>query len=122
MYRKGKDIRRKRHLTAVFFVPSVFGEKFLTAEFLNFLLGNRKKIAKCLMGTFTCRSTFLYAPRTYIYHCLTSVTYPPLSTTFIILSPCSQTNLLRGMSLPMHSEKLNRTVRQYNLNIYSEYI
>jgi hypothetical protein len=27
----------------------------------NFLLGNRKKIAKFLMGTFTCRSTFLYA-------------------------------------------------------------
>jgi hypothetical protein len=65
MYRKGKDIRKKRHLTAFIFVPSVFGEKFLTAEFLNdigrnFLLGNRKKIAKCLMRTFTCRSTFLY--------------------------------------------------------------
>jgi hypothetical protein len=28
----------------------------------NFLLGNRKKIAKFLMSTFTCRSTFLYAP------------------------------------------------------------
>ncbi len=27
----------------------------------NFLLGNRKKIAKFLMRTFTCRSTFLYA-------------------------------------------------------------
>jgi hypothetical protein len=26
----------------------------------NFLLGNRKKIAKFLMRTFTCRSTFLY--------------------------------------------------------------
>jgi hypothetical protein len=26
----------------------------------NSLLGNRKKIAKLLMGTFTCRSTFLY--------------------------------------------------------------
>jgi hypothetical protein len=26
------------------------------------LLGNRKKIAKFLMRTFTCRSTFLYAP------------------------------------------------------------
>jgi hypothetical protein len=33
MYRKGKDIRKKRHLAAIFFVPSVFGEKFLTAEF-----------------------------------------------------------------------------------------
>ncbi len=28
----------------------------------NSLLGNRKKIAKFLMRTFTCRSTFLYAP------------------------------------------------------------
>jgi hypothetical protein len=27
----------------------------------NSLLGNRKKIAKFLMRTFTCRSTFLYA-------------------------------------------------------------
>jgi hypothetical protein len=26
----------------------------------NFLLGSRKKIAKCLMSTFTCRSIFLY--------------------------------------------------------------
>ncbi len=26
----------------------------------NFLLGNRKKIAKCLMRTFTCNSTFPY--------------------------------------------------------------
>jgi hypothetical protein len=27
----------------------------------NYLLGNRKKIAKFLLRTFTCRSTFLYA-------------------------------------------------------------
>jgi hypothetical protein len=33
MYRKGKDIRKKRHLAAFVFVPSVFGEKFTTAEF-----------------------------------------------------------------------------------------
>jgi hypothetical protein len=26
----------------------------------NLLPGNRQKIAKCLMRTFTCRSTFLY--------------------------------------------------------------
>jgi hypothetical protein len=32
MYRKGKDIRKKRHLAAFVFVPSVFGEKFPTAE------------------------------------------------------------------------------------------
>jgi hypothetical protein len=30
----------------------------------NCLLGNRKKIAKFLMRTFTCRSTFLY-----VVHC-----------------------------------------------------
>jgi hypothetical protein len=29
----------------------------------NSLLGNRKKIAKFLKRTFTCRSTFLYGPR-----------------------------------------------------------
>jgi hypothetical protein len=33
MYRKGKDIRKKRHLAAVGFVPSVTVEKFPTAEF-----------------------------------------------------------------------------------------
>jgi hypothetical protein len=33
MYRKGKDIRKKRLLAAFVFVPSVFGEKFPTAEF-----------------------------------------------------------------------------------------
>jgi hypothetical protein len=47
MYRKGKDIRKKRHqifklqsfkptyqhLAAFVFVPSSFGEKFPTAEF-----------------------------------------------------------------------------------------
>jgi hypothetical protein len=31
--RKGKDIRKKRHQAAFVFVPSVFGEKFPTAEF-----------------------------------------------------------------------------------------
>jgi hypothetical protein len=29
----------------------------------NFWLGNRKKITKCLMRTFTCHSTFLYDAR-----------------------------------------------------------
>jgi hypothetical protein len=33
MYRKGKGIRKKRHLAAFVFVPSVFGEKFPTAKF-----------------------------------------------------------------------------------------
>jgi hypothetical protein len=47
------------------FVPSVFGEKFPTAQFWNyigrnFLLGSRKKKTKCSMRTFTCRSTFLH--------------------------------------------------------------
>jgi hypothetical protein len=63
MNRKGEDIRKKRHLAAFVFVPSVFGEKFPNSCILNdigrnFLLKNRKKIAKCLKGT--CRSTFLY--------------------------------------------------------------
>jgi hypothetical protein len=30
---KGKDIRKKKHLAAFVFVPSVFGKKFSTAEF-----------------------------------------------------------------------------------------
>ncbi len=34
----------------------------------NSLLGNRKKIAKFLMRTFTCRSTFLYASNVCRYH------------------------------------------------------
>jgi hypothetical protein len=33
MYREGKDIRKKRILTAFVFVPSVFGEKFPTTKF-----------------------------------------------------------------------------------------
>jgi len=32
MYRKGKDIRKKRYLAALGFVTAVFGEKFSTAE------------------------------------------------------------------------------------------
>jgi hypothetical protein len=35
MYRKGKDIRKKRHLAAFVFVPSVFGEKIRFQQ-LNF--------------------------------------------------------------------------------------
>jgi hypothetical protein len=34
----------------------------------NCLQGNRKKIAKFLMRTFTCRSTFLYDPINVLYH------------------------------------------------------
>jgi hypothetical protein len=30
---EGKDIRKKRHLAAFVFVPSVFGQEFPTAEF-----------------------------------------------------------------------------------------
>ncbi len=58
MYRNGKDIWRKRHLAAFVFVPSVFGEKFefwmISAETSCW------ENSKCLMRTFTCRSTFLY--------------------------------------------------------------
>ncbi len=52
MYMKVKDIRKKRHLAAFVFVPSVSVEKFPTAIGGNFLLGSRKKIATCLMRTF----------------------------------------------------------------------
>jgi hypothetical protein len=52
MYRKGKDIRKKRHLAAFVFVPSVFGgevsNSILSDIGRNCLLGNRKKIAKCV--------------------------------------------------------------------------
>jgi hypothetical protein len=45
MNRKGDDIRKKRHLAAFVFVPSVFGEKFPNSCILNdigrnFLLEN----------------------------------------------------------------------------------
>jgi hypothetical protein len=33
MYRKGKDIRKKRHVSPFDLGPSVYGEKFPTAEF-----------------------------------------------------------------------------------------
>jgi hypothetical protein len=51
MYRKGKDIRKKRHLAAFVFVPSVFG-LFLGRSFQqlnlndigrNFLLGSKER-------------------------------------------------------------------------------
>ncbi len=50
---------------AYVFVLSVFGENIPTAEFGMILAGNcllrhRKRNAKFLMRTFTCRSTFLY--------------------------------------------------------------
>jgi hypothetical protein len=57
MYRKGKDIRKKDFC----FWGEVPNSCILNVVGRNSLLGNRKKIAKFLMGTFTCRSTFLYA-------------------------------------------------------------
>jgi hypothetical protein len=53
MYRKGKDIRKKRHLAAFVFVPSVFWGEVSNSWILNdigrnFLVGIRKKMAKCL--------------------------------------------------------------------------
>jgi hypothetical protein len=33
MYIKGNDMRKKTHLADIVFVPSIFGEKFPTAEF-----------------------------------------------------------------------------------------
>ncbi len=58
MYRKGKDIRKKDFC----FWGEVSNSWILNVDGRNSLLGNRKKIAKFLMRTFTCRSTFLYAP------------------------------------------------------------
>jgi hypothetical protein len=45
---EGKKHQKKIYLAAFVFIPSVFGKKFPTAEFLNdigrnFLLGSRKK-------------------------------------------------------------------------------
>jgi hypothetical protein len=70
----GKDIRKKRHLAAFAFVPSVFWGEVSNSRILNdigrnFLLGHRKKIAKCLKRTFTCRSTFLYGLLVYQEPC-----------------------------------------------------
>jgi hypothetical protein len=61
MYRKRKDIRKRRHLGAFAFVPSDFWGRVSNSLILNdigrhFLLGSRKKLDKCLMRTFTCRS------------------------------------------------------------------
>ncbi len=77
---EGKDIRKKRHqifkfpicVTTNLPAPSCFCLYFfcfweevsmswiLNDICRNSLLGNRKKIAKFLKRTFTCRSTFLY--------------------------------------------------------------
>jgi hypothetical protein len=54
----------------------------------NFLLGNRKKIAKCLMRAFTCRSTFLYmvsahgcaVHRVPLVSCIQYLDTPPIPT------------------------------------------
>jgi hypothetical protein len=62
---EGKRHQKKRHLAAFVFVPSFFMREVSNSWILNyigrnFLLGSGKKIAKCLMRTFACRSTFLY--------------------------------------------------------------
>ncbi len=57
---------QKKETTSCFCICSfcfwgeVFNSWILNDIGRNFLLGNRKKIAKSLMRTFTCRSTFLY--------------------------------------------------------------
>jgi hypothetical protein len=65
MDRKGKDMRKKRHIAAFVFCSFCFWGEVSNSWILNdigrnFLLGKKKKIAKCLMRTFTCRSTFPY--------------------------------------------------------------
>ncbi len=68
MYRKRKNIRKK--INQIFKLPNLFGNRLIWGELSNScilndigrnsLLGNRRKIAKFLMSTFTYRSTFLY--------------------------------------------------------------
>ncbi len=71
MYRKGKD--KKRYLAACFclcsfcFWREVSNSWILNDIGKNLLLESRKKIAKCIMRTFTCSSTFLYGWNT---HCI----------------------------------------------------
>ncbi len=65
---------------------SVFGENIPTAEFgmvfgRNCFLGHRKKIAKVLMSTFTCRSLSSISPR--IGQIYTEVKYGGRFTKFI---------------------------------------
>ncbi len=65
LYRKGKEIR-KRDIYLILslfllFLGRGFNSWILNDICRNFLLGSRKKIAKCSTRTFTCRSTFLYA-------------------------------------------------------------
>jgi hypothetical protein len=69
---EGKRHQEKETSSRFFLCSSYFwGEVFNS----HFLLGNRKKIAKCLMRTFTCRSTFLYGK----YIAILSIFPPPLS-------------------------------------------
>ncbi len=103
MYRKEKYIRKKRHLGAFVLVPSVFGYEFPTAEFWMIsaetsLLGSRNKIAKCLMRTFTYRSTFLYAERFSIIS---------------ILFRRSKQKIYLGLSPQRGSQKLWKTICTY---------
>jgi hypothetical protein len=68
MYRKRKVIRTKIHQICK--LPNLCGNQLIWGEVSNswilndigrnFLLGNRRKIAKFSMSTFTYRSTFLY--------------------------------------------------------------
>ncbi len=46
-------------------------KKIFNSRIRNCLLGHRKKIAKFLMRTCTCRSTFLYGYSTHICECTT---------------------------------------------------
>ncbi len=69
MYRKIKDIRT--NINHMFKLPNLCNNQLIWGELSNSwilndigrnsLLGNRRKIAKFLMSTFTYRSTFLYA-------------------------------------------------------------
>jgi hypothetical protein len=59
-------------LCSLCFWGEVSNSRILTVISRNFLLGSRKKIAKFLMRTFTCCSTFLYGQGHLTYEKITS--------------------------------------------------
>ncbi len=74
----------------------------------NFLLGNRKKIAKFLMRTFTCRSTFLYGRRyVTVSHPLKCHQTGVLPNGIVCepawCSPAGEFHALRGIKIPIGS-------------------
>ncbi len=115
MYRKRKDIRKRRYLAAFVVVPSDFWGEVSNSWILNdigrnFLLGSRKKLDKCLMRTFACRSTFLndYTPvKTtfrvwFLYRYLVYATFPRLCSYLSCEVMWATFSFLRCCSIAVH--------------------